>query len=100
MKLFHSSLLLAALFAGQTLATPVGSGFTYQGKLNDGGAPANGSYDMIFNLYDAPTNGNVLGTFSIFGAVDTVTERTVTVPVSGLIKCYRLNNHIQAVDSL
>ena len=69
MKLFHSSLLLTVFCAGQTLATPLGSGFTYQGKLNDGGAPANGNYDMIFNLYDAPTNGNVFGTFSIFAAV-------------------------------
>jgi hypothetical protein len=48
---------------------PLGSAFAYQGRLNDGGAPANGQYDMIFNLYDAPTNGNVIGSFSIFGAV-------------------------------
>lgn len=32
--------------------------------------------------------------------VDTVTEHTVTVPASGLIKCYRLNNHSPAMDSL
>jgi hypothetical protein len=31
---------------------------------------------------------------------DTATEHTVTVPASGLIKCYRLNNHSPAVDSL
>jgi len=48
---------------------PLGVGFTYQGRLIDGGTPANGNYDLIFNLYDAPTNGNVLGSFSIFGAV-------------------------------
>ena len=48
---------------------PIGTAFTYQGRLNDGGAPANGQYDMIFNLYDAPTNGNAIGSFSIFGAV-------------------------------
>jgi hypothetical protein len=61
---------VAALCTISTFATqPLGPGFTYQGRLNDGGAPANGNYDMIFNLYDAPTNGNVLGSFSIFGAV-------------------------------
>ena len=32
--------------------------------------------------------------------VDTAGEHTVTVPASGLIKCYRLNNHQPAVDSL
>ena len=60
---------------------PLGPGFTYQGRLNDGGAPANGHYDMIFNLYDAPTNGNVLGSFSIFGAVP-VTNGLFTVELN------------------
>jgi hypothetical protein len=65
-----SLLTMAALCAIKTsAATPLGTGFTYQGRLNDAGAPANGNYDMIFNLYDAPTNGNVLGSFSIYGAV-------------------------------
>jgi hypothetical protein len=35
--------------------------FTYQGKLNDGGAAANGSYDMQFKLFDAQTAGNQIG---------------------------------------
>src|SRR5437870_7471033 len=26
--------------------------FTYQGKLTDGGAPANGTYDLQFTLFD------------------------------------------------
>src|SRR4249919_2599993 len=29
-----------------------GSTFTYQGRLLDGGNPANGSYDFQFSLYD------------------------------------------------
>ncbi len=29
------------------------AGFTYQGRLNDGASPANGSYDLTFALYDA-----------------------------------------------
>jgi len=32
----------------------------YQGRLNDGGGPANGAYDLRFALYDAPTNGNAI----------------------------------------
>lgn len=30
----------------------LGTGFTYQGRLLDGGAGANGSYDLLFRLYD------------------------------------------------
>jgi len=69
-KSILTAITLGALCAIKASAVvPLGAGFTYQGKLNDAGAPANGNYDMIFNLYDAPTNGNVLGSFSIFGAV-------------------------------
>ena len=32
--------------------------FTYQGQLTAAGTPANGSYDVIFQLFDAPTGGN------------------------------------------
>jgi hypothetical protein len=38
-------------------AQPVGTGFTYQGRLMDGGGPANGGYDLQFVVYDAPTGG-------------------------------------------
>ncbi|HEY6118345.1 MAG TPA: tail fiber domain-containing protein [Pyrinomonadaceae bacterium] len=31
--------------------------FTYQGKLTDGGTPANGSYDLQFTLWDALSGG-------------------------------------------
>src|SRR5215813_3334263 len=36
--------------------------FTYQGKLTDNGAPINALYDFILTLWDAPTNGNQIGT--------------------------------------
>src|SRR5688500_9488014 len=45
-----------AYFATQL--TPVGDGFTYQGRLTTGGAPANGTHDLSFTLYDAETAGN------------------------------------------
>lgn len=35
--------------------------FSYQGKLIDGGVPANGSYDMRFRLFDAVTVGSQIG---------------------------------------
>ncbi|HEY5913101.1 MAG TPA: tail fiber domain-containing protein [Verrucomicrobiae bacterium] len=38
-----------------------GSAFTYQGRLNDGAAPANGNYDLRFTLYDAGSSGAQIG---------------------------------------
>ena len=35
--------------------------FTYQGQLHDTGTNANGTYTMIFALYDAAANGNQIG---------------------------------------
>jgi len=46
-------LALPATLHLQLLAAPLGTAFTYQGRLNDGGNPANGSYDLEFTLYDA-----------------------------------------------
>jgi hypothetical protein len=52
-----------------------GSGFTYQGRLTDGGNPANGVYDLQFILYDAAIGGAQVG--------PTITSDDVTV-ASGL----------------
>src|SRR6516164_7239720 len=38
-----------------------GTAFTYQGRLNDGGNPANGSFDFKFTVENAVTNGSVVG---------------------------------------
>ena len=40
------------------LQDTVGTAFTYQGRLTDGGIPANGVYDFGFELQDAPLSGN------------------------------------------
>jgi len=37
-----------------------GTAFTYQGRLNDGTAPANGSYDLTFSLFNTSINGTPL----------------------------------------
>src|SRR4051812_44420265 len=42
--------------------TPTGNGFTYQGKLLDGGSPATGNYDLRFTLFDALTGNGQIGT--------------------------------------
>jgi len=43
------------------LTFTVGTAFTYQGRLTDGGSPANGHYDFKFQLYDAASDGNPVG---------------------------------------
>ena len=64
------TLLLAASFttAGPPVEegelgalAPVSTSFTYQGRLNDGGNPANGSYDFEFKLYSAADGGYKVG---------------------------------------
>jgi hypothetical protein len=41
--------------------TPLGTALTYQGRLKDAGAPADGSYDLSFTLYDAAAGGSPVG---------------------------------------
>ena len=49
----------------------VGTAFTYQGRLTDGGSNASGTYDFEFKLYDASTGGSQVGS--------TVTQGDITV---------------------
>ena len=37
--------------------TPLGTGFTYQGKLENGGVPTTGACDFQFGLFDQESNG-------------------------------------------
>ncbi len=66
-------LLMAVGLHAQTTA------FTYQGRLVDNGAPANGEYDMTFRLHDALAAGNPVGAaiqvapVTVAGGVFTVT---------------------------
>jgi len=46
-----------------TLTSTIGTAFTYQGSLSQGGHPANGYYDFIFKLYDTQD----IGTGALFG---------------------------------
>ncbi len=41
-------------------AAPLGTAFTYQGRLNDGGQPAQGIYDLRLAIYDAASGGSPL----------------------------------------
>jgi hypothetical protein len=58
---FQASLGVLALLsiAGTTVAQ--GTAFTYQGQLKASGSPANGNYDMTFQLFDDPDAGTQQG---------------------------------------
>jgi hypothetical protein len=53
--------LAVLVLPGLAWAEPVGTAFTYQGRLTDGGGPANGGYDLQFVLYDAAAGGAAVG---------------------------------------
>jgi len=47
----------------------VGTAFTYQGRLQNNGSPANGLYDFKFNIIDAPSGGTILAPTIITNAI-------------------------------
>jgi hypothetical protein len=56
------TVLLSSLARGQT---PLGTAFTYQGRLESAGQPVNGAANIVFELYDASAAGSLLGTQSL-----------------------------------
>jgi hypothetical protein len=57
-NLFATLLLIAAVSAAY--ADPQTTAFTYQGSLSANGQPANGTYNLTFNLYNVATGGTPL----------------------------------------
>lgn len=53
------TLILGSICAVTALAQS--TAFSYQGKLRDGGMPANSLYDMEFRLFDAESGGSQVG---------------------------------------
>ena len=60
MKCLQSRIMIALLCLGAfetSTAFPQGTAFTYQGRLNDGGALANGTYGLTFTLFATDASG-------------------------------------------
>jgi len=53
-------------------AAPMGTAFTYQGRLIDANNPADGLYDFLFRLYDANVTGTQKGSTINIGEVDVI----------------------------
>jgi hypothetical protein len=66
MKKLLLTLLAALAFTPVHAQT---AAFTYQGRLSDGGVPANGSYEFQFTLRDALTGGGTVGSPQTLTAV-------------------------------
>lgn len=64
------ALAMATLLASASaLAAPAGTAFTYQGKLDRGGSPASGSFDLEFKLWDAASGGSQVGSTQTVNAL-------------------------------
>lgn len=74
MKVVVSVMFLAVSLAVQTAnaAGPVGTAFTYQGRLQDTGTPASGPHDFEFKLFDEMTTGTQVGMTLCQDGVDVV----------------------------
>jgi hypothetical protein len=81
--MIRGTALVAIVFLlgpGLRAETPLGTAFTYQGRLTDGGGAANGLYDLQFTLFSAETEGTQVG--PIVTAEDVaVTDGLFTVPL-------------------
>lgn len=58
---FLLGLLLVIPNSAVSAQTPAPTAFSYQGFLQHGGSPADGSFDFRFTLYDAAGGGNQVG---------------------------------------
>ena len=63
-------LALTVLSAGLSHAEPLGTVFTYQGRLIDANHPAQGIYDFVFELYDDPNTAKLIGDPFAVNALD------------------------------
>jgi hypothetical protein len=60
-KIASALLMFAILTAQPSAVFAQGTAFTYQGRLDSGANPANGSYNMTFSLFNGLTGGLLFG---------------------------------------
>lgn len=62
-----AALSALAIVAPAAAAQTFDRTFTYQGRLDDGGSPANGLFDLSFGFFGDPTGGTVFTTDQVSG---------------------------------
>jgi hypothetical protein len=60
-KILSGFIFLVSLFISANSTGAQTTSFVYQGKLQDNGAAANGTYQFQFKLYDAESGGGQVG---------------------------------------
>lgn len=70
--------LAVAALAAPAFAQPLTTAFTYQGELRQSGAPATGTFDLQFKLFDASAAGNQIGSTLCANNVAIVAGRFTT----------------------
>jgi len=68
MILLGAAGLIACLDDRLATVMAQGTAFTYSGSFDDGANPANGTYNLLFNLYTSPTGGTAVGSVTNLGA--------------------------------
>lgn len=72
--------VVVSLFCAPRPAFSQGTAFTYQGRLDNSGAPANGTYDLRFKLFTDPFGNNQMGSTVLTNGVPVASGLfTVTV---------------------
>src|ERR1041385_7616232 len=57
----HFFLFLCLVVGGLNSAQAQGTSFTFQGRLDDGDAPATGIYDLAFGVWTSPSGATQVG---------------------------------------
>jgi hypothetical protein len=78
MKCMVPGAALALACCSYAGSPPVGTAFTYQGLLKDGGVAANGVFDFEFTLWDADAGGGQIGVLVVVDDHD-VTDGLISV---------------------
>ena len=77
--LIGTGVVLARGAGSPALQVPVGTAFTYQGTLTDGGLPAAGPYDFQFEVYDDAGAGNQVGSTVVLQDVQVTNGRFTVI---------------------
>jgi len=73
--LLLASLLSAFAAVAAKAQAPLTTAFTYQGELASDGAPATGTYDIRYRLYDAADGGTQIGSLLCVDNVEVANGR-------------------------
>ena len=85
--LIGTGVVLARGADSPALQVPVGTAFTYQGTLTDGGLPADGQYDFQSEVYDDAGAGSQVGNTVILEDVQVTVGRFTVIIDFGVPAC-------------